>query len=114
MTIDRRRWRRLASELRLELHVQEAEGTRAIVAVGTHMNPEGIFVQLDNPPPMATRVRVTLAVEATEGVLTAEGEVVDRAVEGDGSGRPPGIGIQLEDASPAWARLYAWLAEGAT
>lgn len=113
MTIDRRRWRRLASELRLELHIHEPGGVRMVAAVGTHLNPEGIFIQIADPPHLGTRVRVTLAAEGTDGVLTAEGEVVDRVVLDDESGRPPGIGLKLDQAGPAWTKLYAWLDGGA-
>jgi hypothetical protein len=80
MTIERRRWTRLTDELRLQLYITEADGERYAAAVGTHLNPEGIFVELADPPPMGSKVRVTLAGEGTTGALTAEGEVVDRVV----------------------------------
>jgi hypothetical protein len=110
MTIDRRRWRRLTHELRLQLHVLAPE-PRVIVAVGTHLNPEGIFVETDDPPPMGARIRVTLAAEGTAGALTAEGEVVDRVEPGSQGERPAGVGVKLEQAGPAWQKLYAWLGE---
>jgi hypothetical protein len=112
MTIDRRRWTRLASELRLQLHIDDDDGGRVVAAVGTHLNPEGIFVELDDPPPMGTRVRVTLAAEGSDGVLSGEGEVVDRVTADDGSGRQPGVGLRLDQAGPAWTKLYAWLGQG--
>lgn len=107
---DRRRWRRLHSELRLQLHIVEPSGGgRTLNAVGSHLNPEGIFVQLADPPPLGARVRVTLAVEGTDGVLTAEGLVVDRVVLDDESERPPGVGIRLEQTGTGWHKLYQWL-----
>ena len=54
---------------------------------------------------------IELAAEGTDGVLTAEGEVVARHAPDDGTGRPPGIGISLEQTGPAWAKLYQWLTE---
>lgn len=86
---------------------------RVIGAIGSHLNPTGIFVQLADPPPLGARVKVTLNAEGTEGVLTAEGEVVDRVVLDDGSERPPGIGIRLEQTGPGWTKLYNWLNENA-
>jgi len=86
---------------------------RVIGAIGSHLNPAGIFVQLADPPPLGSRVVVTLAAEGTDGVLTAEGEVVDRVVLDDGSDRPPGIGIAFDHTGPAWQKLYDWLNEGA-
>lgn len=111
---ERRRWKRLRTELRLQLQVSLADSAgRSLMAIGSHLNPEGIFVQLADPPPMGSRVRVTLNAEGTEGVLTAEGEVVDRVVPNDGSNKPPGIGIKLEQTGPAWTKLYNWLTEAA-
>lgn len=82
-------------------------------AVGSHLNPEGIFVQLADPPPMGARVRVTLAAEGTEGVLSAEGVVVDRVVLDEETERPPGVGIRLEHTGAGWNKLYQWLLAGA-
>ncbi len=104
---ERRRWRRLRAELRLQLHIVEPSGGgRTLSAVGSHLNPEGIFVQLADPPPLGARVRVTLAAEGTDGVLTAEGMVVDRVVLDDESERPPGVGIRFEQTGAAWHQLY--------
>ena len=109
MANERRRWRRLQTELRLQLHVTLADsGGRVMSAVGSHMNPSGIFVHLADPPPLGAHVRITLEAEGTDGVLTADGVVVDRAVPDDGSDRRPGIGIRLEQKGPAWAKLYEW------
>lgn len=111
---ERRRWKRLRTELRLQLQVTVGDQTgRVMGAIGSHLNPTGIFVQVADPPPLGTRVKVTLAAEGTEGVLTAEGEVVDRVVLDEGSERPPGIGIRLEHTGPAWTKLYNWLVENA-
>jgi hypothetical protein len=111
-TGERRRWRRLRSELRLQLQlVDPGSGGRTITAIGTHLNPAGIFVQLADPPPVGTKVKVTLAAEGTDGVLTAEGEVVSRRVLDDESEKPPGCGIRLAQTGPAWRKLYEWLAE---
>lgn len=108
---ERRRWRRLKHELWLTLAIPDDSGERTVSAVGTHLNPGGIFVQMEDPPLPGTRVRVTLAAEATSGVLSAEGEVVDRVVAGDGRPGPPGCGLHLDDTGPAWAALYEWLAD---
>ena len=109
---ERRRWKRLRTELRLQLQIAVSDAAgRSLMAIGSHLNPEGIFVQLADPPPMGSRVRVTLNAEGTEGVLTAEGEVVDRVVPNDGSNKPPGIGIRLEQTGPAWTKLYNWLTD---
>lgn len=107
-TDDRRRWKRLAADLRLELQIVEPAGaTRRVSAVGSHLSPEGIYVQVADPPPVGSKVTVSVAAEGA-GDMTAEGEVTRREVLGDESEQPPGIGIRLEP-SPAWRVLYAWL-----
>jgi hypothetical protein len=111
---ERRRWRRLRTELRLTLHLLDDSGGGAIAAIGSHLNPEGIFVQLADPPPLGARVRVTLKAEGTDGVLSAEGAVVDRVVLDDGSERPPGVGVRLDRVGPAWKKLYEWLVDDGT
>jgi hypothetical protein len=100
---ERRRWKRLKQELPLELHLPD--GDRTVAAVGSHMNPEGIFVRLADPPALGARVRVTLHAEATDGVLSGRGEVVDRNDGASGAG-PPGVGIRLDETGSGWKKLY--------
>ncbi len=101
---ERRRWKRLRHELPLQLQVVGSE--HSLPATGSHMNPEGIFVRVPQPPELGSRVRVTLNAEATNGILTSEGEVVDRVAPGTGGDRPPGVGIQFDSVGPAWHKLY--------
>jgi hypothetical protein len=109
---ERRRWRRLKMELRVQLQLIDPEsGGRTVNAIGTHLSPTGIFVQMADPPPIGTRVRVTLAAEGTEGVLTAAGEVNTRFVLDDESARPPGCGLALDETGPGWQKLYDWLSD---
>ncbi len=108
MSEDRRRWRRLTHELRLQLQIAEGAG-RTVSAIGTHLNPEGIFVQMADPPARGTQVVVTVASDGVEGALTAEGVVVDRVVLDQESENPPGVGIKIENAGPGWSKLYQWL-----
>jgi len=83
---------------------------RVVMAVGTHMNPEGMFVVIADPPELGARVRVTLNAEGTDGVLSAEGTVVDRVVVDAGSDRRPGVGVRFDQIGAAWTKLYEWLA----
>lgn len=106
---DRRRWQRLDRELHLQVQVLGG-GQDIIPAVGSHLNPEGVFVQMASPPPMGTRVRISVAAEGTDGVLTVEGEVVDRVEAGDGQG-PAGIGLRLPEPGPEWEQLYRYLSD---
>jgi hypothetical protein len=110
---ERRRWRRLRTELRLQLEIADGDGVsqRVVTAFGSHLNPAGIFVQMSDPPSLGARVRVTLALEGTNGLLSAEGVVVDRVVLDNESDRPPGIGLRLDETGPAWKKLYDWLSD---
>lgn len=108
---ERRRWRRLRTELRVQLEISEPGGTRTVPALGSHLNPTGIFVRMADPPALGSRVRVTLGLEGTHGVLTADGVVVDRVELDSASDRPPGVGVRLEQTGPAWKKIYDWLIE---
>lgn len=107
---ERRRWRRLEHELRLTLQIADGTG-RTVHAIGSHLNPEGIYVQMADPPPKGTRVVVTVDASGAEGALSADGVVVDRNVLDQESDHVPGIGVQLDRTSAAWAKLYQWLLE---
>ena len=107
---ERRRYKRIARELQVRLHIAEDGGCgRTVTAIGTHLSPEGIFVQISDPPPPGTPVTVTLDAEGTDGVLSAEGVVIGRVVLDDEVDRPPGIGISLEKTGAAWRKVYEWL-----
>ncbi len=107
---ERRRWPRLKSELGLDIYVVEPpEAQRVLGTVGSDLNPEGIFVRTDDPPPLGARVRITLVAEGTEGVLSAEGQVVDRVLPGQEAAGPPGVGIRLERTGAAWGKFYRLL-----
>lgn len=80
-----------------------------MTALGTHLNPEGIFVQLADPPPVGTMVRVTVAASGIEGSLSADGEVVYQLFEDDRQHGPTGCGVHVRSKGPAWLRLYEWL-----
>ena len=75
-------------------------------ALGTHLSPTGLFVQMADPPPAGTRVRVIVGAEGAESVLTAEGEVSRQLYMDNESERPPGCGIALDDTGPGWHKLY--------
>jgi GNAT superfamily N-acetyltransferase len=104
---ERRRWKRLEQQLRVQLQILSADtGSHTVHAIGTHLSPAGIFVQLADPPPVGTRVRVIVGGEDTDGALTAEGEVSRQLSLDDESENPPGCGILLDDVGPAWHKLY--------
>jgi hypothetical protein len=104
---ERRKWRRLEHGLRVELTVLGSGAGGSISAMGTHLSPEGLFVQLANPPAAGTRVRVTLG--AGDSVrLAAEGVVTNQFVPNDANEKI-GVGIALAEAGAPWRKLYEWL-----
>ena len=110
-TGERRKWRRLAHGLRVELRVLGPNPGRAISAIGTHLSPEGLFVLVADPPSAGTRVRVTIGGDDAESVqLSAEGVVVNQSQPTDAHDET-GVGIALADAGPAWRKLYEWLSQ---
>ncbi len=106
---ERRKWRRLEHGLRVELVVVGQAGGSTMHAIGTHLSPEGLFVQIANPPTEGTRVHVTLG--AGDSVqLAAEGVVTNQFVPTDASD-VTGVGIALADAGAPWRKLYEWLSQ---
>jgi hypothetical protein len=111
---ERRRWKRLKQQLRVQLQLVDPDsGTRTVHAIGTHMSPTGIFVQMADPPAIGTRVRVTIGAgsEGTDGVLTADGEVSAQNIQFDESERPPGCGVAFDETGAGWQKIYDLLSE---
>jgi hypothetical protein len=109
---DRRKWRRLGAELRVQLQVLEASSGRTITAIGTHLSPDGIFVQVGDPPTADTRVRVSIGSEEEGSLqLMAEGVVTNQFAPTDASD-VTGVGIYLADAGASWRKLYDLLSQG--
>ena len=105
---ERRKWRRLEHGLRIELAIVGTGGS-TIQAIGTHLSPEGLFVQLADPPQEGTRVHVTLG--AGDSVrLSADGVVTNQFVPNDAND-VTGVGIALSEAGAAWRKLYDWLSK---
>lgn len=105
---ERRKWRRLERTLSVQLRVVGGAGG-AQHALGTHLSPEGIFVQVSDPPPEGARVRVSIAGETGDSLpLDAEGVVINQLEPDDGNDKV-GVGIELSQAGPAWHKLYRLL-----
>ena len=109
MREDRRKWRRLGHDLRVQVQVLESGAGRTVLAIGTHLSPEGLFVQLADPPPVDAKVRITIGTDE-EGSLRLEADgVVTNQVVPDDARDVTGVGIALADAGAPWRTLYEWL-----
>lgn len=109
---ERRKWQRLGYDLRVQLHILGTGGGRSVSAIGTHLSPEGIFVQLADPPPPDSRVRVCIGTGDAESIqLQAEGVVINQFVPDDARDLS-GVGIALAEAGAPWRKLYEWLSQG--
>ena len=109
---DRRKWRRLEYELRVQLQVLGANSGRVIGAIGTHLSPDGIFVQVGDPPAADTRVRVSIGAEDEGSLqLTAEGVVTNQFAPTEARDLT-GVGIYLAEAGASWRKLYDLLSQG--
>ena len=109
---ERRKWRRLEHALRVQLQSLGGSSARTMTAIGTHLSPDGIFVQVGDPPPEDTRVRVSIGSdEAGSLQLTAEGVVTKQFAPTDASD-VTGVGIFLADAGASWRKLDDLLSQG--
>ena len=110
---ERRKWQRLEHGLRVHLQVLGPGPRSSVTAIGTHLSPEGLFVQLADPPPPDSRVRVSIGGDDKGSVqLTAEGVVINQFVPDDARDQA-GVGIELAEAGAPWRKLYEWLRQGA-
>lgn len=109
---DRRKWRRLEHELRVHLQVVGSTSGHAMSAIGTHLSPDGMFVQVADPPAADTCVRVSIG-SSEEGSLhlTAEGVVTNQFVPTDATDMT-GVGIYFAEAGASWRKVYELLSQG--
>ena len=86
----------------LEVHMRFDDIKTAIdetVARTANISREGLFIRVNAPKPVGTRVKVTFAVEA-RGALIVEGEVI-RSVPGEG------MAIKIDKAGDGWEKFCA-------
>jgi hypothetical protein len=103
-----RRHPRFAITLAVELRCDDAEA--ALEAQLLNVSRDGLFVAMDPPPPVGTRVRAQLRTR--EGWLTVEGVVVRVQPDGEAPGTaklPPGIGVFLTSSEVGYERWCATL-----
>lgn len=109
---ERRKWRRLEHDLSVQLQSLGGSSARSMAAIGTHLSPDGIFVQVADPPPEDTRVRVTIGGDEVGSLqLTAEGVVTNQFAPTDASD-VTGVGIYFAEAGASWRKLYDLLSQG--
>jgi uncharacterized protein (TIGR02266 family) len=95
--------------LALEVKVRLENHQEAIDARTVNLSREGLFIRMDPPRPLGTRVRVTLQIDGTGDRFTLEGVVV-RTVTGQDDGAEPGVAVFLTTTSPGWTRFCDELA----
>jgi hypothetical protein len=78
-----------------------------------NISREGVFLAMDPPRPIGTRVRLTLQIEASNEKYTLEGVVVRCVPDGDeppNPGEQPGVAVFLTITSPGYLRFCDELA----
>jgi uncharacterized protein (TIGR02266 family) len=97
-----RRWPRIDLALEVTVRVEDVEEA----ALTLNVSREGLFVRTDEPRPVGTPVKVTVAL-ASGALFQAEGVVVHIHPDADADApappdRRPGMGIFLTTATDAW------------
>src|SRR5258707_623138 len=104
MSDEQRRWPRM--NLALEVLMRFETVDEAISARTTNISREGLFLRMDPPKPLGTKVRARLQIGAEtfqlEGVVVHVNPDPDSPVPDPG---PIGVGVFLTAASEGWARL---------
>jgi hypothetical protein len=101
---EHRRWPRMA--LALEVSIRFPNLDRAVTAETSNISREGLFIRMDPPKPIGTKVRLRLQLVENREIFVLEGVVVRMVPDPDEPAEPgatPGIGIFLTHTSPGWA-----------
>lgn len=108
---DTRRWPRMA--LALDVRMRFENRDQAMEARTLNISREGVFIQMDPPKPIGTRVRIAMHIEATHEKFVIEGVVVRCAPDVDeplNPGEAPGIAVFLTHSSVGYTRFCDELA----
>ena len=98
-----RRWPRM--QLALDVQVRFDTADDAMSAHTVNMSREGLFLAMDPPRPVGTRVRLLLRIGHEE--FAVEGVVVRQVPDPDEpmtSAMTPGVGVFLTMTSPGYER----------
>lgn len=107
-----RRWPRI--QLALDVKVRFETLDRALEARTLNVSREGVFILMDRPRPIGTRVRMSLRVEATGESFFLEGVVVRCVPDGDEqlkSGDERGIAVFLTSSSSGYSHFCDLVAQ---
>ncbi len=108
---DTRRWPRLPLAIEVKVRLEQLD--HAIDAKTLNISREGVFIAMDPPKPIGTRVRVSLSIASTSEKFMIEGVVVRCTPDADGHlapGETPGIAVFLTLTSPGYTRICDELA----
>lgn len=107
-----RRWPRI--EIELDVHVRFESASDVLDARTLNVSREGVFIAMDEPAALGTRVRLTVDVVDSGERLTAEGLVIRRQPDPDepataNATRGIAVFLTLTDARwPKWCdELFA-------
>ena len=112
---EQRGWPRMNLDLEVYLHFDDFfEASRAET---TNISREGLFIHMDPPRPLGTKVRVRLQVDNPRREFVLEGVVV-RTVPDTETPRDmlptevSGVGVFLTSTSPGWNTFCDRLSKG--
>jgi hypothetical protein len=91
--------------LTLEVSIRFPNLDRAVTARTSNISREGLFIYMDPPKPIGTKVRLRLQLVENHEIFVLEGVVVRMVPDPDEPANPqdvPGIGIFLTNTSPGW------------
>lgn len=101
--------------LTLEVKVRLEHRDHAIDVKTLNISREGVFLAVNPPKPIGTRVRMNIAIAASNEKFTMEGVVVRSVPDGDEPLKPgeqPGIAVFLTMTSAGFGRFCDDLARG--
>ncbi|MCZ6688666.1 MAG: PilZ domain-containing protein [Planctomycetota bacterium] len=93
--MNRRKYKRVP--LAFPLGVRIGDMDRSVGEHAINLSKGGIFVKMNCPPPVGTKVFVDFYLELVEKTIRAEGEVVRSVTEGAKGKSPSGMGVRFTE-----------------
>ena len=95
--MDQRKQQRVPLSFPLQLRIGDID--RFVEEHAINLSEGGIFVKMNYPPPVGSKVLVDFFLESVKKTIRAEGEVVHSVSEGARGDSPVGMGIRFTELS---------------
>lgn len=94
--------------LALEVYLRFEDKKQVTASHTTNISREGVFIKMDPPRPLGTKVRIKVEVDDSLEAFDLEGVVVRTVPDGDreaGDSEVSGVGVFFTATSEGWSQF---------